>query len=104
VKFWMHVSPEEQLRRFESRQKDPYKAWKLTEEDWRNRDKRPAYEAAVEEMLERTDTPVSPWHVVAGEDKRWARVDVVRTVNEAIESALKARGIDADPPLAEAAS
>jgi polyphosphate kinase 2 (PPK2 family) len=99
VKFWMHVSPEEQLRRFESRQKDPYKAWKLTEEDWRNRDKRDAYEAAVEEMLKRTDTPVAPWHVVAAEDKRWARVDVVRTVNEAIESALKARGIDADPPL-----
>ena len=99
VKFWMHVSPEEQLRRFESRQKDPYKAWKLTEEDWRNRDKRDAYEAAVEEMLERTDTPVAPWHVVAAEDKRWARVDVVRTVNEAIESALKARGIDPDPPL-----
>src|SRR5688572_13230181 len=99
VKFWMHVSPEEQLRRFESRQRDPYKAWKLTEEDWRNRDKRAAYEAAVEEMLERTDTPVAPWHVVAAEDKRWARVDVVRTVNEAIESALKARGIDPDPPL-----
>ena len=99
VKFWMHVSPEEQLRRFESRQADPYKAWKLTDEDWRNREKRPAYEAAVEEMLERTDTDVAPWHVVAADDKRWARVDVVRTVNEAIETALKARGIDADPPL-----
>jgi polyphosphate kinase 2 (PPK2 family) len=99
VKFWMHVSAEEQLRRFESRRKDPYKAWKLTDEDWRNRDKRADYEDAVEEMLERTDTPVAPWHVVAAEDKRWARVDVVRTVNEAIESALKARGIDPDPPL-----
>ena len=103
VKFWMHVSPEEQLRRFESRQDDPYKAWKLTDEDWRNREKRPAYEAAVEEMLERTDTAVAPWHVVAADDKRWARVDVVRTVNEAIESALKARGIDPDPPLAPTA-
>jgi AMP-polyphosphate phosphotransferase len=99
VKFWMHVSAEEQLRRFESRRKDPYKAWKLTDEDWRNRDKRADYEDAVEEMLERTDTPAAPWHVVAAEDKRWARVDVVRTVTEAIESALKTRGIDPDPPL-----
>jgi polyphosphate kinase 2 (PPK2 family) len=99
VKFWMHVSPEEQLRRFESRQADPYKAWKLTEEDWRNRDKRPEYEAAVEEMLERTDRPAGPWHVVAGEDKRWSRVDVVRTVCTHVEKALEERGIDPDPPL-----
>jgi polyphosphate kinase 2 (PPK2 family) len=99
VKFWMHVSPEEQLHRFESRQADPYRAWKLTDEDWRNRDKRAAYEAAVEEMLERTDTETAPWHVVAAEDKRWARVDVVRTVCTAIEKALAARGIDPDPPL-----
>src|ERR671921_651237 len=55
VKFWLHLSSEEQLRRFESRRKDPYRAWKLTDEDWRNREKRPHYEAAVEEMLERTD-------------------------------------------------
>ena len=99
VKFWMHVSPEEQLRRFESRRNDPYRAWKLTAEDWRNREKRGEYEAAVDDMLERTDTDVAPWHVVAADDKRWARVDVVRTVNVAIESALEARGIDADPPL-----
>ena len=99
VKFWMHLSPEEQLRRFESRRKDPYKAWKLTEEDWRNREKRPDYEAAVEEMLERTDHPSGPWHVIAAEAKRWARVAVVRTVCEEIEKALAARGIEADPPL-----
>jgi polyphosphate kinase 2 (PPK2 family) len=99
VKFWMHVSSEEQLRRFESRQADPYRAWKLTDEDWRNREKREAYTEAVEEMLERTDHPAGPWHVVAGDDKRWARVDVVRTVCTAIEKALEARGIDADPPL-----
>jgi polyphosphate kinase 2 (PPK2 family) len=99
VKFFLHLSPEEQLRRFEARRRDPYRAWKLTEEDWRNREQRPAYEAAVEEMLERTHIPSAPWHVVAAEDKRWARVDVVRTVCSAIESALAARGIDADPPL-----
>ncbi len=99
VKFWMHLSAEEQLRRFESRREDPYRSWKLTEEDWRNRDRRPAYEDAVEEMLERTDIPEAPWHVVAAEDKRWARVDVVRTVCTAVETALQARGIDPDPPL-----
>ena len=99
VKFWMHVSPEEQLRRFESRQADPYKAWKLTDEDWRNRDKRAEYEAAVDEMIERTDHPAGRWHVVAGEDKRWARVDVVRTVFAAVEQALTTRGIDPDAPL-----
>jgi AMP-polyphosphate phosphotransferase len=102
VKFWMHLSPEEQLRRFESRRDDPYRAWKLTDEDWRNREKRPAYEDAVEDMLERTDHPSGPWHVVAGDDKRWARVTVVRTVCEAIEAALAERGIDADPPLTTA--
>src|ERR671929_621229 len=96
VKFWMHLSPEEQLRRFESRRDDPYRAWKLTDEDWRNRGRREQYEAAVEEMLERTDSPAARWHVVAAENKRWARVAVVRTVNEAIEAALEARGIDPD--------
>src|SRR5689334_13335297 len=74
VKFWLHVSPEEQLRRFESRRKDPYRAWKLTDEDWRNREKRPQYEAAVEEMLERTDHATARWYVVPADDKRYARV------------------------------
>ena len=99
VKFWMHLSPEEQLRRFESRRDDPYRSWKLTEEDWRNRQKRPEYEAAVEEMLERTEHPAGRWHVVAGDDKRSARAAVVSTVCQEIEAALAARGIDADPPL-----
>jgi polyphosphate kinase 2 (PPK2 family) len=102
VKFWMHLSAEEQLRRFESRRDDPYRAWKLTDEDWRNRDRRHAYEIAVEEMLDRTDHAAAPWHLVAADDKRWARVAVVRTVCEAIEAALEARGIDRDPPLPSA--
>jgi AMP-polyphosphate phosphotransferase len=99
VKFWLHVSPEEQLRRFDSRRDDPYRSWKLTDEDWRNRAKRPEYEAAVEEMLARTDIPAAPWTVVAADDKRFARVCVVQTVCTAIEDALEARGIDPDPPL-----
>jgi polyphosphate kinase 2 (PPK2 family) len=99
VKFWMHVSPEEQLRRFKKRRNDPHKTWKLTRDDWRNRKKRPAYEAAVEEMLDRTDSPGARWHVIAADDKRWARVDVIRTVCLAMEQALTDRGMSPDPPL-----
>ena len=80
VKFWMHTSPEEQLRRFESRSGDPLRRWKLTEEDWRNRDKRAAYEVAVDEMLARTDRPVAPWLVVPADDKPSARARVVEHV------------------------
>jgi polyphosphate kinase 2 (PPK2 family) len=86
VKFWMHVSPEEQLRRFERRKDDPLKSWKLTDEDWRNRDKHQRYVQAVEDMLDRTDQPAAPWFVVPAEDKRYARVAVVRHVCDAIEA------------------
>ena len=98
VKFWMHVSPEEQLRRFESRADDPLRSWKLTDEDWRNREKRPLYEAAVEEMLVRTDHPNAPWHIVPGDDKRYARVVVAETVCEAVEAELTARDYDISGP------
>jgi polyphosphate kinase 2 (PPK2 family) len=94
VKFWMHISEREQLRRFDSRAGDPLRSWKLTDEDWRNRAKRPLYEAAVEEMLARTDHPRAPWHVVAGDDKRLARVTVVETVCAAVEAELRAHGYD----------
>ena len=87
VKVWMHLSPEAQLARFEARRDNPLKAWKLTDEDWRNREQRSAYEAALEDMFSRTDHPAAPWHVVAAEDKRWARVDVLRRVCDAIEAA-----------------
>jgi polyphosphate kinase 2 (PPK2 family) len=88
AKFWMHLSPEEQARRFDRRKDDPLKSWKLTDEDWRNRDKHAQYVAAVEEMLARTDHPAAPWYVVPAEDKRYARVAVVRQVCEAIEAAV----------------
>ena len=97
VKIWMHVSEAEQLERFESRKRDPLRSWKLTDEDWRNREKRPAYEAAVEEMLERTDRSTARWHVVAGDDKRSARVSVIEIVCAAIEAELTARGVDLEP-------
>jgi polyphosphate kinase 2 (PPK2 family) len=97
VKFWLHLSEEEQLKRFQSREKDPLKTWKLTDEDWRNRKKRPRYEKAVEEMLERTDHPDGPWHLVEGDSKRYARVKVVETTIRAIEEGMRARGFEPPP-------
>src|SRR4051794_25869746 len=91
VKFWLEVSPEEQLKRFEARSKDPLKQWKLTDEDWRNREKRPVYDRAVEDMVRRTDTGWAPWHLVEGDSKRWARVKVVETVVARVEEALAKR-------------
>jgi polyphosphate kinase 2 (PPK2 family) len=99
VKFWMHLSEDEQLRRFESREQDPLRRWKLTDEDWRNRRKRKAYEHAVEDMLERTEHPDAPWTLVEAENKRWARVKVVETVVAAIETGLRTHGLAVpDPP------
>lgn len=97
MKFWLHISHEEQLKRFKSREKDPLKRWKLTDEDWRNREKRPQYEEAVTEMIERTDTSWAPWTIVEGNDKRWARVKVLEAVNARLEQALAAQGIDLPP-------
>jgi polyphosphate kinase 2 (PPK2 family) len=87
-KFWLHITPQEQLRRFKSRERDPYRSYKLTEEDWRNRAKTPEYTQAVEEMLERTSTSTAPWTVVEANDKWHARVKIVRTVARAIKGAL----------------
>jgi AMP-polyphosphate phosphotransferase len=87
-KFWLHLSPEEQLRRFQERQNIPFKAWKLTDEDWRNREKWPQYEEAVDEMLLRSSTPAAPWTIVEAEDKRFARIKVLRTVVQRLEAEL----------------
>jgi polyphosphate kinase 2 (PPK2 family) len=89
VKLWLHISDAEQLKRFEARRDDPLKAWKLTEEDWRNRAKRPEYEAAVEDMLRRNDTKWAPWTVVPAESKHYARVFVVEQVIKAMKRALR---------------
>lgn len=94
VKFWMHISSKEQLRRFQSRQDDPLRSWKLTDEDWRNREQRPAYKRAVEDMLARTDHKAGPWHVIPGDDKPTARVLVVEQVCAAVEEALRRHGMD----------
>jgi polyphosphate kinase 2 (PPK2 family) len=101
IKFWMHISQEEQLKRFQAREKDPLKSWKLTEEDWRNRDKYPEYLEAVEDMLARTDEPLAPWTLIEGDSKRWARVAVIEAVIERIEKAMREWDIEPPPPLDE---
>ena len=88
-KFWVHVSREEQLRRFDERRNTPYKAWKLTDEDWRNREKWDRYEVAVEEMLLKTSTLSAPWTIVEGNDKWWARVKTLRTIVDTLGRELR---------------
>ncbi|WIM94595.1 UDP-galactose-lipid carrier transferase [Actinoplanes oblitus] len=92
IKFWMHVSDQEQLRRFEDRKNDPLRTWKLTDEDWRNREKREAYAEAIEEMLDRTDQPKARWHVIPGDDKGYARLAVVEQVCHVVEKRLAKLG------------
>jgi polyphosphate kinase 2 (PPK2 family) len=94
IKFWLHISPEEQLRRFERRERLPLKRWKLTDEDWRNRDKRDQYTEAIEDMLERTDHVHSRWQLVEADSKRYARVKVIETTIAEIEAGMRERGFE----------
>ncbi len=88
AKFWLAISPAEQLRRFKERAKTPHKQFKITDEDWRNRKKWPDYERAVADMIDRTSTDIAPWHVVASNDKPWSRVEALQRLVETIEKAL----------------
>lgn len=88
IKFWLHISKDEQLRRFEDRQNRPNKAWKLTDEDWRNRAKWDEYQQAVEDMLIKTTTAQAPWTIVPANDKYFERVQVLRTVVETLSTAM----------------
>jgi len=88
VKFWLEISPQEQLQRFETRQGDPHKQWKITEDDWRNRKKWDQYEAAVDEMLYRTSTAYAPWTIIEANCKRHARIKAMKTVVKAVEGKL----------------
>ena len=99
VKLWLHISDDEQLKRFERREQDPLKSWKLTDEDWRNREKRGEYLEAVEDMIARTDQPCAPWQLIEGDSKRYARVRVIETVIERIEEGMRGYGIEPPPPL-----
>jgi polyphosphate kinase 2 (PPK2 family) len=96
IKFFLHLSEEEQLRRFERRRDDPLKAWKLTPDDWENRRKRSEYAEAIEDMLDRTDHEAAPWHLIEAESKRYARVRVVEIVIERIERGMREQSIE--PP------
>lgn len=92
VKFWVQISKDEQLKRFEERQLDPVKRWKITDEDWRNRKKWALYVEAAEEMLLKTDDPHAPWHVIEGNDKKYARVDILKKAVAHIETILGQMG------------
>jgi polyphosphate kinase 2 (PPK2 family) len=97
IKLWMHMSDEEQLRRFEKRRDDPLKAWKLTDEDWRNREKRPQYDDAVSDMLRLTSGPLAPWDVISSESKRNGRVEVIETVIRHMEAGMERWGVPVPP-------
>jgi polyphosphate kinase 2 (PPK2 family) len=88
AKFWLAISKEEQLRRFEAREQIEYKHYKITPEDWRNREKWDEYRLAIGDMIDRTSTPEVPWTLVEAEDKRWARVKVMESLCERLETAL----------------
>jgi len=92
VKFWMHISDEEQLRRFKAREADPLKRWKLTPEDWRNRDRNHDYQAAAEDLFSKTSHELGPWDVIAAEQKRFGRIAVLETLNNRIEQGLRRAG------------
>ncbi len=88
VKYWVHITADEQLRRFKERENAPYKKWKLTDEDWRNREKWAEYERAVNDMVERTSTRLAPWTLVEGNDKNFARLKVLQTACKSLKAAL----------------
>ena len=89
VKFWLQISADEQLRRFKERQDTEFKRFKITDEDWRNRDKWDAYVSAVCDMVDRTSTGLAPWTLVEANDKNYARVKVLKTLCDRLEAALK---------------
>ena len=97
VKFWMHISDTEQLARFNSRQAEPLKRWKLTAEDWRNRDKNRIYDEAAEDLFARTDHDLAPWDLIAAEQKRFARVAVLERLNERIVAGMQRWGVEVPP-------
>jgi len=85
---WIHISKDEQLARFEARAQNPHKRWKLTEEDWRNRDKWDDYLCAVNDMIMETSKEHAPWTIISGNHKKYARIQAIETVIESLERAL----------------
>ena len=91
LKFWVQIDKDTQLARFTERQNTPQKQWKITDEDWRNRDKWDLYEAAVDEMLQKTSTAAAPWHILESNDKRYARIKALGIVIAELEKALETK-------------
>ena len=89
IKFWIHIDQDTQLARFNDRQNTPEKQWKLTEEDWRNREKWPQYEEAIDEMLQKTSTENAPWYIIESNDKKYARIKTLKIVITALEKACE---------------
>ncbi len=89
LKFWLHISPDEQLRRFKEREEIPWKNYKITPDDWRNREKWPAYVEAADELFRRTRTEYAPWHIFLADVKKCARLDVIRIYRDALRKALE---------------
>ena len=89
IKFWIHIDQETQLARFTERQNTPEKVWKITDEDWRNREKWPQYEVAVDEMLQKTSTKNAPWYIIESNDKKYARIRTLKIIIKALEKACE---------------
>ena len=89
LKFWIQIDKDTQKQRFEERQNTPEKRWKITDEDWRNREKWDEYEVAVDEMLQKTSTQTAPWHIIESNCKYYARIKTLRLLTEALEQAVK---------------
>ena len=102
VKFWIHLDKDEQLRRFKEREITPWKVHKITDEDWRNRERWDAYKAAVNDMVAHTSTEFSPWSLIPGNDKKVARVEILKTLCDSMERALPSK--DAGKAASENAS
>lgn len=92
VKLWLHISDDEQAKRFTARAADPLKAWKLTDDDWRNRERNRDYDAAAEELFQRTDHELAPWDLIEAEQKRFARAQVLEVLNQRIEEGMRRWG------------
>jgi polyphosphate kinase 2 (PPK2 family) len=99
IKIFLHISSKEQLKRFKGRLYDPLKRWKLTEEDFRNQANQKAYNLAFEEMLEKTSRPNSPWHIVACDDKNWARIQCLKILEKELTSIVDVTPMKIDPKL-----
>ena len=91
LKFWIQIDKDTQLQRFEERRDNPEKRWKLSDEDWRNREKWDEYEQAIDQMLQRTNTSYAPWHIIESNCKYYARIKTLRLLTEALEEAVRLR-------------